>query len=71
MHKYVISISLLVDADSSEEAALLAYQQLTDGPAPLLYSVADESGTASEVELDRKAADEFANLDYTADPGNW
>jgi hypothetical protein len=71
MHRYVITVSLEVDAGTADEAALLAYQQLTQGPAPLSYSAVDEAGGTLQVNLDRTAADEFANLDHTADPGNW
>ncbi|PDT81214.1 hypothetical protein [Sinorhizobium sp. BJ1] len=71
MHKFTVSITEEFEADTAEEAALLMYQQLTKGPAPLVYSVTDETKTATDLTLERKTADEFARLDHTADPGNW
>ncbi|MBP1887616.1 hypothetical protein [Sinorhizobium mexicanum] len=71
MHKFTVTIRQHFEADTAEEAALLMYQELTKAPAPLDYSVADETGTATELTLDREEADEFASLDHTADPGNW
>ena len=50
---------------------MLAYQALTKGPAPLIYSVIDENNAIADIELDRDTAVEFAGLDHTADPGNW
>ncbi|HXV31351.1 MAG TPA: hypothetical protein VD840_13555 [Sinorhizobium sp.] len=71
MRRFTVSITEEFDADTAEEAALLMYQQLTKGPAPLHYSVTDETGSATSLTLDRKRADEFASVDHTADPGNW
>jgi hypothetical protein len=47
------------------------YQALTKGAAPLQYSVTDDTGQRVDFDLDRERAVEFANLDHTADPGNW
>ncbi|MCA1407266.1 hypothetical protein I6F26_14430 [Ensifer sp. IC3342] len=71
MHKFTVTITKEFEADTAEEAALLMYQELTKGPAPLDYSVTDETGGATGLTLDREKADEFASVDHTADPGNW
>lgn len=71
MPKYTVTISREFEADSGEEAALLMYQQLSKEPPPLQYMVADEASAATELTLDQQAADEFAEIDHTADPGNW
>ncbi|ASY63525.1 hypothetical protein SJ05684_c20840 [Sinorhizobium sojae CCBAU 05684] len=71
MHKFTVTVTKEFDADTAEEAALLMYQELTDGWAPLDYSVTDETGIATALTLDREKADEFAGTDHTADPGNW
>ncbi|WP_331374936.1 hypothetical protein [Sinorhizobium chiapasense] len=71
MHRFTVTVTEEFEADSAEEAALLMYQQLTKVPAPLNYSVTDETKTATNVMLDREKADEFASVDQTADPGNW
>ncbi|OAV51657.1 hypothetical protein A6U98_18635 [Rhizobium sp. WYCCWR10014] len=71
MHKFTVSISREIEADTAEEAALLLYQELSRGPIPDHYSVVDETKAATEVKLDRQKADEFASIDHTADPGNW
>ncbi|MGR9246746.1 hypothetical protein [Rhizobium leguminosarum] len=71
MHKFTVSISREIEADTAEEAALLLYQELSRGPIPDRYSVVDETNAATEVKLDRQKADEFASIDHTADPGNW
>jgi len=71
MHKFTVIVTEEFEADTAEEAALLMYQQLTNGPAPLHYSVTDETKLATNLTLDRKKADEFASVDHTADPGNW
>ncbi|MDK1373474.1 MULTISPECIES: hypothetical protein [unclassified Sinorhizobium] len=71
MHKFTVTVRQEFEADTAEEAALLMYQELTKAPAPLNYSVADETGTATGLTLDREKADEFASVDHTADPGNW
>lgn len=71
MHKYTVSITRQIEADSAEEAALLVYQELSRGPVPDGYSVTDEAKVTTEVKLDRDKADEFASIDHTADPGNW
>lgn len=71
MYNFAVTTTLKIEADSAEEAALLAYQALSKGPAPLIYSVTDENNAATGIELDRDKAAEFAALDHTADPGNW
>ncbi|WEX86565.1 hypothetical protein PZN02_002865 [Sinorhizobium garamanticum] len=71
MHKFTVTVTKEFDADTAEEAALLMYQELTKGPAPLDYSVTDEARIATGLTLDREKADEFASVDHTADPGNW
>ncbi|OAP36621.1 hypothetical protein AU381_19220 [Sinorhizobium glycinis] len=71
MQKFTVVIMKEFEADTAEEAALLMYQELATGPAPLHYSVTDETGNASDLTLDRAKADEFASVDHTADPGNW
>jgi penicillin V acylase-like amidase (Ntn superfamily) len=71
MHKYAVTTTQEIEADTVEEAALLMYQALTKGPAPLHYSVTDDRGQKIDFDLDREQAVEFANLDHTADPGNW
>ncbi|ASR05893.1 hypothetical protein GFL91_15365 [Rhizobium leguminosarum bv. viciae] len=71
MHKFTVSITREIEADTAEEAALLLYQELSRGPIPDRYSVVDETKAGTEVKLDRQKADEFASIDHTADPGNW
>jgi hypothetical protein len=71
MHKFTVTATQEIDADTAEEAALLMYQELTKGPAPIRYSVVDEKKISTDVRLDREKADEFACVDHTADPGNW
>jgi hypothetical protein len=71
MHKFTVSITREIEADTAEKAALLLYQELSRGPIPDRYSVIDETKAATEVKLDREKADEFASIDHTADPGNW
>ncbi|THK35308.1 hypothetical protein EHS39_25150 [Ensifer sp. MPMI2T] len=71
MHKFTVTVTQEFEADSAEEAALLMYQQLTKVPAPLDYSVTDETKLITSLTLDREKADEFASVDHTADPGNW
>jgi hypothetical protein len=71
MDKFTVTVAEEFEADSAEEAALLMYQQLTKGPAPLHYSVTDGTKIATNLTLDREKADEFASVDHTADPGNW
>ncbi|MCA1369090.1 hypothetical protein I6F15_17005 [Bradyrhizobium sp. BRP14] len=71
MHKFTVIVTEEFEADTAEEAALLMYQQLTKGPAPLHYSVTDEAKNTTTLTLDREKADEFASIDHTADPGNW
>ncbi|MBY5313411.1 hypothetical protein U8P76_15440 [Rhizobium johnstonii] len=71
MHKFTVSITREIEADTAEEAALLLYQELSRGPIPDRYSVVDETKAATEVKLDRQKADDFASIDHTADPGNW
>lgn len=70
MHRYVVTITQEVEADTAEEAAMLMYTALTSRP-PLSYAVTDEATTSTVVVLDREKADEFASVDHTADPGNW
>ncbi|MCA1439962.1 hypothetical protein I6F07_06930 [Ensifer sp. IC4062] len=71
MHKFTVIVRQEFEADTAEEAALLMYQQLTKGPAPLEYSVTDETKATTSLTLEREKADEFASVDHTADPGNW
>lgn len=71
MHRYTITMTTNMDADSAEEAAMLAYQALATGNGPIEYSVADETGTVTTISLDRTKAEEFAKEDHTVDPGNW
>jgi hypothetical protein len=71
MPKFTVIISQEFEADSAEEAALLMYQTLTKDAAPLQYKVTSDSGVVTELTLDRDPADEFAEIDHTADPGNW
>ncbi|MBB5662964.1 hypothetical protein [Rhizobium leguminosarum] len=71
MHRFTVTFTREIEADTAEEAALLLYQELSKGPLPDRYSVTDETGVNMEVKLDREKADEFASIDHTADPGNW
>ncbi|QSY92966.1 hypothetical protein J2J97_13015 [Rhizobium bangladeshense] len=71
MHKFTVTLTREIEADTAEEAALLVYQELSRGPVPDSYSVADETKETREIKLDRNNADEFASIDHTADPGNW
>jgi hypothetical protein len=71
MHKFTVTATQEIEADTAEEAALLMYQELTKGPAPIYYSVTDETKVTTDLILDREKADEFAGVDHTADPGNW
>ncbi|AYG62113.1 hypothetical protein [Rhizobium jaguaris] len=71
MQKFVVTTKQEIQADTAEEAALLMYQSLATGPAPVSYLVTNEANTAVDVLLDRTQADEFAATDHTADPGNW
>ena len=71
MHTYTVTTTRQIQADTAEEAALLMYQQLTKGPAPVAYSVRDEANRTTDLKLDRDKATEFAVIDHTADPGNW
>ncbi len=71
MHRYVVTITQEIEADTAEEAALLMYAELTRRPPPLTYSVTDEAKARKELSLERDKADEFARVDHTADPGNW
>jgi hypothetical protein len=71
MANFTVTISRNIEADSAEEAALLVYQELSKEPPPLRYTVADAANAATDVTLDRDQADEFAEIDHTADPGNW
>jgi hypothetical protein len=71
MHKFTVTTTQEIEADTAEEAALLMYQDLTKGPAPIYYSVTDETKVTTDLMLDREKAEEFAHVDHTADPGNW
>ncbi|MBB4189377.1 hypothetical protein [Sinorhizobium terangae] len=71
MHQFTVTVTEKFEADTAEEAALLMYQQLTKEPAPLNYSVTDETRITTSLTLEREKADEFASVDHTADPGNW
>lgn len=70
VHRFSVSVTSEIEADTAEEAALLMYQALATQPAPLRYLVAEEAVTV-EVQLRRDEAEEFAAADHTADPGNW
>ncbi|WP_028741072.1 hypothetical protein [Rhizobium leguminosarum] len=71
MHKFTVSITREIEADTAEEAALLMYKELSREAVPLRYSVMDETKATADLTLDREKADEFATVDHTADPGNW
>lgn len=71
MHKFTVSITREIEADTAEEAALLMYQELSREAVPLRYSVTDENKATTDLTLDREKADDFATVDHTADPGNW
>jgi hypothetical protein len=71
MQKFTVTTTQEIEADTPEEAALLMYQDLTKGPAPVYYSVTDEARVTTDLMLDRDKAEEFADTDHTADPGNW
>lgn len=71
MHSFSVTTTQEIEADTAEEAALLVYQALTKGPAPLHYAVVDENNSTVNIKLDRDKAVEFSELDHTADPGNW
>ena len=71
MHRFTVITTQLIEAETAEEAALLMYQELNNRPAPLKFSVSGENAATTELTLDRQKADEFANDDHTADPGNW
>ncbi|ANK86248.1 MULTISPECIES: hypothetical protein [unclassified Rhizobium] len=71
MHKFTVTLTREIEADTAEEAALLLYQELSKGPVPDRYSVTDKTKVTTEINLDRNKADEFASIDHTADPGNW
>ncbi|MBB3590513.1 hypothetical protein FHX08_000857 [Rhizobium sp. BK529] len=71
MHKFTVSITREIEADTAEEAALLLYQELAREAPPLHYLIMDETKRATGLTLDREKADEFAAADHTADPGNW
>lgn len=71
MHKFTVTLTREIEADTAEEAALLVYQELSKGPVPDRYSVIDETKVTTEIKLNRNKADEFASIDHTADPGNW
>ncbi|EJC79800.1 hypothetical protein Rleg4DRAFT_1402 [Rhizobium leguminosarum bv. trifolii WSM2297] len=71
MHKFTVTLTREIEADTAEEAALLVYQELSREPVPDSYSVTDETKATIEIKLDRNKADEFASIDHTADPGNW
>ncbi|MBW8791676.1 MAG: hypothetical protein JF594_29195, partial [Rhizobium leguminosarum] len=57
MHKFTVSITREIEADTAEEAALLMYQELSTEPPPDRYWVVDETNAATEVKLDREKAD--------------
>jgi hypothetical protein len=63
MHKFTVTATQEIEADTAEE--------LTKGPAPIYYSVTDETKVTTDLMLDREKAAEFADVDHTADPGNW
>ncbi|TCL72654.1 hypothetical protein [Rhizobium sp. BK251] len=71
MHKFTVTVTQQIGADTAEEAALLMYQELAKGLPPLRFSATDEARTTTDVTLDRAKAEEFASVDHTADPGNW
>ncbi|MGO4564606.1 hypothetical protein AB4Z52_05990 [Rhizobium sp. 2YAF20] len=71
MHKFIVTATQETEADSAEQAALLMYQQLSKGPAPIYYSVTDEKQVTTDLVLDRVKANEFSGVDHTAAPGNW
>ena len=71
MQRFVVTTKQEIQADSAEEAALLMYQNLATGPAPVSFLVTDETNMTVDILLDRTQADEFAAIDHTADPGNW
>lgn len=71
MQKYTVAVTQEIEADTPEEAALLMYQELSKGPAPIYYSVTDATKATTDLRLDREKAEEFASIDHTADPGNW
>ncbi len=71
MQKFKIAVIREIEADSADEAALLMYQELSKEAAPLVYAVMEGTQASGEIVLDRKAAEEFAEIDHTADPGNW
>ncbi|ACI55522.1 conserved hypothetical protein [Rhizobium leguminosarum bv. trifolii WSM2304] len=71
MHRFTVTVTREIEADTAEEAALLMYQELSKGSVPDRYAVTDETSVTMEVKLDREKADEFASIDHTADPGNW
>lgn len=43
MHKFTVSITREIEADTAEEAALLMYQELAKDPVPDRYTVTDEA----------------------------
>ncbi|MGV4795331.1 hypothetical protein [Rhizobium sp. F40D2] len=71
MHKFTVTLTREIEADTAEEAALLMYQELSKGSVPDRYAVTDETSVTMDVKLDREKADEFASIDHTVDPGNW
>lgn len=71
MHRFTVTTTLEIEADTAEEAALLMHQALMKEPPPLRYSVTGEKGQTTDFDLDREKAAEFAKIDHTADPGNW
>jgi len=71
MRKFTVTTTEDFEADTAEEAALLMYQRLSRQPAPLQFAVADGTGIAATVLLEQHEADAFAEIDHTADPGNW
>lgn len=71
MAKFTVTVTREIDADTAEEAALLMYQALSEGPAPLGYAITDETNMTRNLVLDQQEADDYAKVDHTADPGNW
>ncbi|MBZ5759491.1 MULTISPECIES: hypothetical protein [Rhizobium] len=71
MQKFKIAVIREIEADSADEAALLMYQELSKAAAPLIYTLMEGAQVSGEIVLDRKVAEEFAEIDHTADPGNW
>lgn len=71
MPKFTVTATQEIDADTAEEAALLMYQTLSEGPAPLSYAITDETKATINLVLDQQKADDYAKVDHTADPGNW